>query len=526
MTLPASLAVAWLALVCAACVLIWLPPLRRRLCAARFTLLLAALLAVLARLIPALLPLPPDAIIRYDIDSYRAVADAVRHGQDVYDLTGRYPYLPMHLYVVTAAWWLAVKTGLPFVFLVKLPSIIADVMLTLLVAKAATALGRRDGGGLALTYALNPISVLVSGYHGQFDAIPTLLVFAAWHLLLAHHTWRGAAVSGLLLGLAIADKTWPLLLAPVLLWPVPRSGRDVDSAIAAHLTYLAIAALPVIACLFLYERLVPGSAVHALQVVSGYQGVVGAWGYSSLLVHTATPDMRAQIIQDAGLTGPWVLALALLVAYLTGARLRREPDRPAIVLSMTYAAAAGWGVHWLAWLVPFAVVAARRWAAVFLILASSYMAATYLGYGGIFYGVAWLAGSLDALNWFPWINLACWGALVSAAVSVCTWTLLVRPLGQRLRRRGDARRRLRPAAMPVPTPTLPRPPTAPAVSRSSGWNLLMRAAIAVTLWGLTGRMPRRRAAHTPVSLSITAPSADAPAADSVVSVPGPVPVRR
>jgi hypothetical protein len=462
MALPAGLAVAWFAIACCACCLSWTPPVRRRLGAGHRALMLAALAAVAVRIVPALSPLPPDAIVRYDLESYRAVADAVLSGRDVYDMPGRYPYLPLHMYVFAGAAWLAGHTGLPLGLLVKLPAIAADAALVILVGRTATALGRRDGGALAMVYAFNPVTLLVTSYHGQFDAIPTALALWAWYLVAFHRSARATALSALLFGLAVADKTWPLLLAPVLLWRVPRQGREVDRAIAAHLTYLAVAALPVLGVLLLYERLVLDGAYHALRVVTGYQGLVGTWGYSNLLTRAAPPDLQADAVYRAGHLGPWVLGAALLSAYVVSTRFRRDQERLAFVLVVTYAAAAGWGVHWLAWMAPIAVMAARRWSAAFLAGAGAYTAATFLGFGGVLYGLVSLTGSLEPLTWAATVNLVCWSVFAAVAIAVAAWTLMVRPVGVAANRT-LARRRTRRARVMVPPAELPASQTGAAL---------------------------------------------------------------
>lgn len=461
MTLLADVAVAWLVVVCVGCALVWTPPVRRRLSTARHGLLLAVIAALIARLVPAMMPVPADAIVRFDIESYRVVADAVLHHRDVYDLAGRYPYLPLHMHIFAAAAWLSGHTGLSFVLLVKLPAIVAEMALTVIVGRAARHMGREDAAALAMVYALNPVTVMVTGYHGQFDAMPTALVFGAWYVLAFHRRAWAMPVSALLFGLAVADKTWPLLLAPVLLWRVPRRGGDVDSALAAHAAYLALACVPVVAVFALYERLVPGGAYHAVRVASGYQGIVGTWGFSQLLVRNAGPEGRAEAIQMASALGPWVLGSMLACALVAATRLQRDADRLALVLAVVYTAAAGWGVHWLAWIVPAAVISARRWSVIFMVAATAYTGAIYTGFGGVLYGVVWLTGSLQPLSWAATLNLWTWVSLSVCVGTVLAWILGVGSLVLAARRAVATR-----LALPARAATAPaaEPAAAPAVA--------------------------------------------------------------
>ena len=147
---------------------------------------LILLVAALVRLLPALW-LPVGA--GFDIDSYHLVTDALLSGQEVYSaVAGRHPYLPFQMYVMGAMARLAAATDLPYVVAMKLPSILADAALTGLIYRTVADRHRSDGRGrewaayLALLYALNPVSLLVSSYHGQFEAVTLLLLAVGWWL--------------------------------------------------------------------------------------------------------------------------------------------------------------------------------------------------------------------------------------------------------------------------------------------------------------------------------------------------------
>lgn len=414
MDLPAGLAVAWCLLITVTCACCWLPPARACLARLRRAWLWAAVVAIAVRLPPAALPLPTTALVRWDIESYRLVATAVAHHRDVYDLPGRYPYLPLHLYLLAGADRLAGRTGLPFEFVVKLPAIAADAALAALVAWAAAAQGRRyNAPALAMIYALNPLSLLVTAYHGQFDAIPVALLIGGRSVLAARPRRWTAPLAGLLLGLAVAEKTWPALLAPLLLVRVRGVRRQAQFA--------ACAALPVLLCLALYEARVPGGALRAVHTSLAYQGYLGTWGFSELLVR-ATGSREAAIARAARL-GPWVMLGALALSYAAALRLRRDSDRIALVIGAVYAAASGWGVHWLSWLVPVALIGARRWAAAYLGAAGAYMMAVYLGFGGITWGFAWFTDSLAPIAWARAGGLCLWAAISGATAGCCVGVL-------------------------------------------------------------------------------------------------------
>lgn len=103
----------------------------------------------------------------YDVLSYRIVADIMSHGGNVYAQTDRYNYAPV--------WFLILRT------LDLLPSFGLDTLVTLR-TKIAALLTLADVGifvfllqrydlRTATLFFLNPISIIISGYHNQFDNV-------------------------------------------------------------------------------------------------------------------------------------------------------------------------------------------------------------------------------------------------------------------------------------------------------------------------------------------------------------------
>jgi hypothetical protein len=212
-------------------------------------LLLAVALGV--RLLPVL---AADREVA-DVRRYRRVAD---HILDVswnpYQAPRLYPYPPVWVWAEAGAGWLSRNLGLSFPVLVKLPSVAAELGIVWWLAGAAM-----GGGRAAWAYALHPVSVLVTGFHGQFDAI------ALFFVLLALSGWaRGRrAASALALSAAIALKSFPVLLLPVLLVQRGQTRRD-------RLRYAALAVGPVLLLLLPYAWHDPGALRREL---FGYGGV-------------------------------------------------------------------------------------------------------------------------------------------------------------------------------------------------------------------------------------------------------------
>jgi hypothetical protein len=366
---------------------------------------LILLVAALVRLLPALW-LPVGA--GFDIDSYRLVTDALLSGQEVYGaVAGRHPYLPFQMYVMGAMAHVAATTGLPYVVAVKLPSILADVALTGLVYRAvadrrgAAGLGREWAAYLALLYALNPVSLLVSSYHGQFEAVTLLLLAGGWWL------WerRRVTASAAILGLAILNKTWPVLFLPVVLIRL--------SSWRARLGYAALAlgipALAVVAYLLATDADPAPMLGRALT----HRGNAGYWGPSAALFPAAGLWPGLQPLADALVAlRNWLLAGAALLA-LWWTQRQSALDAFLTLMLAIMAVTVGFGIQWLVWLVPFALLAEQdRWARLYS-LAAALMLAIHL-YG--LHMFPWLAEWLSptAADWLIRLSaLPAWGIVVA-----------------------------------------------------------------------------------------------------------------
>ncbi len=107
----------------------------------------------------------------FDIESYRIVADIVAHGGNVYAETSRYNYGPIWfhiLHVLDLFPWDGVNK------LIELRWKVAS-FLTMVDAGIFLMLFRLYGIKIAALFFLNPISIIITGYHSQFDNLAVFL---------------------------------------------------------------------------------------------------------------------------------------------------------------------------------------------------------------------------------------------------------------------------------------------------------------------------------------------------------------
>ncbi len=403
------------------------------------------LIAAGARLVPALvLPLGAD----YDIESFRMVTDALLGRQEVYAASlGRHPYLPFQMFIMGGMALLSRLTGLPYVVAIKLPAIAADVALTGFIYYTLTRQGarRETAVTLALLYALNPVSLVVSAYHGQFEAVTLLLLVVSW---LLWHFGRRAHGSAVILGLAILNKTWPIILLPVMLL----RGRNNRS----RLIYGVLAVgVPVLAT-GLYLLATSAAPQTMLGRALTHRGVPGYWGPSAVLAPLGRSVPTAQALFDALVAiRNWLLVAAVLLALW---RTRHQSALVAMlaVIVSVMAVTVGFGNQWLLWPLPFALLARQERAARWYSLTAALMMVTH------FFGPAvltWLDVAPNA--WFDWLYrlsaLPCW-----AVVVVWAWRLL--------------------------RPTEAGPPAPVVVRRGAIW-LAALGLVAVALLALTQTQP-------------------------------------
>lgn len=144
----------------------------------------------------------------FDLESYRLVADIVDRGGNVYAETERYNYGPIWFYV------LGVLHDLSGLFSDPAGAfrLLLIGLLTLGDAGIWAVLHRRYGRIAGFLFFLNPVSIIITGYHNQFDNLAILLGLVAM-LVYAVSFVPGLLLLGLSLTLKHVLLVFPLWLA-------------------------------------------------------------------------------------------------------------------------------------------------------------------------------------------------------------------------------------------------------------------------------------------------------------------------
>ncbi len=334
-----------------------------------------------------------------DTANYHRVAEIVRHGGRLYrDTVNLYPYPPLWVLVETFSLQLSERLGVPFVTLVKLPPILADIGIGFVLMCIAQQRGR-DGEAALICYLLNPVPIMISSMHGQFDSIPVLCMLLACYLL---DSRQAPSWSATCLMLGVMTKSFPILLLPFCLVRL--------STWVARAQFTLIVMIPLAIVLAPYYLMTP----QALQSqLFSYQGVVDH-GWMVILregfwrICGSVPPFSPYTAFQAG---KWVFFVSAF-AYFIAAAWRRHQDvytHACGILLIFCVAYPGIGSQYHLWPLPFLIVLSLRMGLIFSV-ASSIGLATFYAYRWpeILYSSHVRLGSEEVLRWVYFAGAVCW----------------------------------------------------------------------------------------------------------------------
>lgn len=254
------------------------------------------------------------------------------------------PVIPWLCYFIKI---LSDLTALPFSTLIKIPSVTADCIVAVLIHKQAERISAPRESALAVSflYALNPVSVLITSVHGQFDPLVILFCFLAWSLFEGHkkRTW----LSALCLGIGIAMKGFPVILLPLFLRRLSNTKE--------RLIYSSLALAPV-ALLFLPYLIV--TPMPILRNVLRYSSRIGNWGYP-LLAEIFNKRMHSRLLEEfiaaSASYGKYILLWGLIVFYWLD-RSHTLLESVVSLFALFYTLTSGFGFQYLVWIIPFAII--------------------------------------------------------------------------------------------------------------------------------------------------------------------------
>jgi Gpi18-like mannosyltransferase len=303
------------------------------------------------------------------------------------------------------------ELGLHFPFLLRLPGVIADFLVVLVLLRISKIDVRIPTWALAL-FALSPVSLMVSGFHGNTDPVMVLLLVCAVWMCLHNRP----ALSGLFFALSCQIKIVPLLLLPALVffwWSQNRSRGFLISGAATT-------------CLLWLEPLMNFPVLFAKNVLA-YGSYWGIWGITYLFRLTGLSEFSRLSFFDLEPAQNVVMTLlkVIIVAAALWIAWQHRHDRgQAFVQSLAYTwlvffvFAPGVCPQYLIWLAPFILVLSPTLYTCVLVASSVFLFAFYnITSGGLPWSVA-LAMDDSRQHWTAW-SLVPW--LTITAGSIALW---------------------------------------------------------------------------------------------------------
>src|SRR5713101_4887837 len=226
------------------------------------------------------------------------------------------------IYALTEQPWCQ-EIGIHFPFLLRLPGIIADFLVVVVLLRMSKTDLRIPTWALAL-FALSPVSLMVSGFHGNTDPVMVLLLVCAVWMCLRNRP----ALAGLFFALSCQIKIVPLLLLPAFVFFWLSQSRARDFLITGMIT----------TCLLWLEPLLNFPTLFAKNVL-GYGSYWGVWGITYLFRATGLPEFSRLSFFDlepAQNIIVTILKIIIVVGALWIAWHRRNARGHAFVESIAY----------------------------------------------------------------------------------------------------------------------------------------------------------------------------------------------
>jgi len=327
------------------------PPVRRHAQRSGFPLFLLICLAGAARL--AWLAILPRGAISLDLLAWKAVAIALAQGLNPYQATHWLNHPPFWMEILFGLERLSTQGGADFILSVRLVLIASDLALlaatylllrTLQPAARCTRL-------LIIGYCLNPLLILLTVQHGNFDAFSMIWVVLFLYFLVRFRNSSDAVDwlwSAACLGIAIYVKQFPLVLWPLL---VP-GARQLDwrSRLAGPLLVIAPAALSLAPLYVLAPDAVAQNvlAYRSLGNTFGLVGILSLAGYDNFL------PLYAQVFTAVVLAGSVAVAIGL---WRRDWRFDSDPVLfSAMLLLGLFTLGPGYGSQYWFWIMPLILV--------------------------------------------------------------------------------------------------------------------------------------------------------------------------
>ncbi|MBI5122898.1 hypothetical protein HZA75_03500 [Candidatus Roizmanbacteria bacterium] len=283
-------------------------------------------------------------VTNYDLQSYVQIGELTLRGINIYPNIANlhHPYLPFFLYVEALAVWLSQSQ----IIIIKIINVIFDLGILYLVYLLS-----KKNLKTAFLYAINPVTILITTLHGQFDVIPIFFLLLSVYFL----NKRQDLFSILSFSFAVLTKTWPILF----FIPIVRG-------IKSRRLIILIIFFPVL-FVSIYAYLFKSSLVNIGKTLIYYQGLWGIWGVWGLLGRL-------------GVFWQKLTTLIFLVSFFTYSYFNNTKNLIKNVLNLLFfffIFTTNFSIQYFTWIIPFLILIKPRNYLFLIILISFYLLSFY-----------------------------------------------------------------------------------------------------------------------------------------------------
>ena len=203
-------------------------------------------------------------ISNFDLVSYKKIGELTLKHINIYPQIAKihHPYFPFYLYLETLAVFLNNRFGINYVFFLKFINLIFDLGIIYLIYLLSNKKLKS-----ALLYSLNPISILIFFFHGQFDVIPLFFILLSIYFL----KQKKELLSIFSYSFAILTKTWPILFIAPLLKKIKNKS-----------TVLLLPFFP-LKSIILYNLLTNSNYLEIIRIPFTYRSLFSFWGLGKFI---------------------------------------------------------------------------------------------------------------------------------------------------------------------------------------------------------------------------------------------------
>jgi hypothetical protein len=285
-------------------------------------------------------------VTNYDLQSYLQVGELTLKGINIYPNVANlhHPYLPFFLYVEAVAVWMG-QIGV--ISIIKFINIIFDLGIFYLVYLLS-----KNNLKTAFLYAINPVTILITTLHGQFDVIPVFFILLAIYLL-NKKKQLGAVLS---FSFAILTKTWPIILI------IPMAKKIKDKKLL-----LLIFIFPILFIL-VYIWQFKSSILDIGKTLISYQGLWAVWGPWVLL------GKQRILFQKLS-------TLIFLICFFSYSYFNKNKNIIKEILNLLFfffVFTTNFSIQYFTWIIPFLILLKPKNYLSLIILISIYLFSFYL----------------------------------------------------------------------------------------------------------------------------------------------------